>query len=54
MKFNLVGELDITATVRQMYTAHKTYDNGRDEGMPVGVVCSIRCEEKMYYQGLNR
>jgi hypothetical protein len=30
-----VGELDIKATVYGAYTAHKTFDIGRDEGMPV-------------------
>jgi arylsulfatase A-like enzyme len=30
-----VGEMDITATVYGSYTAHETFDIGRDEGMPV-------------------
>ena len=30
-----VGELDIKATVYGSYTAHETFDIGRDEGMPV-------------------
>lgn len=30
-----VGELDIKATVGFAYTAHETFDIGRDEGMPV-------------------
>ena len=30
-----VGELDIIATVYGSYTAHETFDIGRDEGMPV-------------------
>ena len=30
-----VGEMDIKATVYGSYTAHETFDIGRDEGMPV-------------------
>ena len=30
-----VGELDIKATVYGTYTAHETFDIGRDEGLPV-------------------
>ncbi len=30
-----VGKMDITATVYGSYTAHETFDIGRDEGMPV-------------------
>jgi hypothetical protein len=30
-----VGEMDIIATVYGSYTAHETFDIGRDEGMPV-------------------
>lgn len=30
-----VGEMDIRATVSGGYTAHETFDIGRDEGMPV-------------------
>jgi arylsulfatase len=30
-----VGEMDIKATVYGAYTAHETFDIGRDEGMPV-------------------
>lgn len=30
-----VGQLDITATVYAFYSAHETFDIGRDEGMPV-------------------
>ena len=30
-----VGEIDIKATVYGAYTAHETFDIGRDEGMPV-------------------
>jgi hypothetical protein len=30
-----VGEMDITATVYGSYTAHETFDIGRDEGLPV-------------------
>lgn len=30
-----VGQLDITATVYGAYSAHETFDIGRDEGMPV-------------------
>lgn len=32
-----VGELDIKATVYGAYTAHETFDVGRDEGMPVNL-----------------
>jgi hypothetical protein len=32
---NKVGEVDITATVYGAYTAHETFDIGRDEGMSV-------------------
>jgi hypothetical protein len=30
-----VGEMDITATVYGSFTAHETFDIGRDEGLPV-------------------
>ena len=30
-----VGEVNIKATVYGAYTAHETFDIGRDEGMPV-------------------
>jgi hypothetical protein len=30
-----VGEMDIKATVYAAFTAHETFDIGRDEGLPV-------------------
>ena len=30
-----VGEMNIAATVYAVYSAHETFDIGRDEGMPV-------------------